>query len=300
MRTLKRLIKLALVLLLAFASARLHGAVMLDLSLEKHRNFELIRIELDRYVEPVTTYISTDNCWILEFYGLDGPARLDASSTYGGLVRLAWSERVSLNPPVQRVVIYLKPDSRMKVRTAPDGLELVITGSNEPQTRVRRDPRSEALIPPVKEQSSIRLDIAKASAETLIRKLAGEISLNIRFRDPPRHKVSIKTEVSCPMEAVKIVAEAAGLKMSIEKGMVWLSAPDNPAFLFPSDGLVSGTELAGLTLKQVLTKLRGGKLESSLIELFPKDHLDSTLDKIVLTTTPRDWAFKLLKAHGII
>jgi len=278
-----------------------HGTAITGLSRESFPDRDVVKVEIDSWVEPLFRYSSQENCWQIDMVGVGGPPPPVVVKPFCGPVLALRCGQVNSDPPIQRISLNVQPGVRMKVVRSPHGFrfELKKTGQQFKGPVIENEGRiPQPLISPHGEVGEVVVDVRNEPAIPVLAKLVEGAGFDLHFRDPVSGKVSLKVHATNSLEALRACAVQLGMVLTRENDGWWLSRRDNPLLAIPIEGKLNPVE-RGATVGQFLRNVAGEGFFRRLKRPFPPGVEQRLLAMPNGLENPRTIVQCLLESHGI-
>ena len=242
-------------------------------------------------------------------------ARIDLSPTViplaTGPARLVRLTQLTDRPPVVRGTFFLRRSARPKVQTRANRIEIEFREAGRQKgfvSSVARRPTPFGLEKPSskppprrvqKIEHPIRLEFHGEKASKILQGLAWQAGMGIHFRDPVETPITERLLTRNLLEAMDLIADRAGAKLTVEEGEIWISSPDNPALVFSDRDYVEEADLRGLPLGDVIKAMgRVGRINVFLDTALGGEK-DTPVDLVFQKMTCRRAFETILEVHHL-
>ena len=279
------------------------GGTIPELKTEEHSKETILLIRGDTLLQPTIRFLNGEDCWQLDFPGMEAPFSPEPRSFSRGPLRAFLWETVCFQPPIQRLSCYMKPGAQMKFQAQPQGcrVQFLETSSRDyVLAGGTGKPRPLALLSPQKESEDVVLDLHQAPALPVFLELAERAKLALHFRDPLPTRVSFRVHCSEPRQALEQLVRHCGMRLTSEDGTWWVTHHQNPLLKIPMEGQVDPEFLRNLTLRQAVQRVAGSHVGTMLLKRLPRSLQEKRLpEPFELKACPRRWVEEVLSAHGV-
>lgn len=273
-----------------------------DMAITTSENDGRVEISLGDTVQPIITWVAADSCWRLDLPGVlaeDFDGKL-LSTEFRGPLRQVWHGRVNADPPVERLNLYVKPGTGMKVTHTPAGF-IVHLKVGMPLGAFSRNtgnrPLPAPLLLPGHGGGAVEINVRNAPLMPLLGELSEKAGITLRLRDEPPAYISFRIKSESAMSALQLLAKKAGLVLTSENGEWWLSSRKNPILKLPSSGHVSPATIQGITVRDALKRLGGRELGRKLCAGISDDLLAKQTGMVPDGLSPRAMAQYLRETY---
>ena len=270
-------------------------------SVEKNYDHVAVSIEVGSNISPNMRYLSKEGCWKMDLIGEIINCRSDPFAFSQGPLKLLSCQTLSKLPPIQRFSFYVRDAVEMKMKREDEKIVLYFRFSSDLIGKTEDpDGRSpQPLLVPVVEREEVVIELNNTSAFSILKELAKRANLNVKFRDPPLKKVSVKTRGETPKAALEKVCRSIGMLLTHETDGWWISAEDNPLLEFSGEESTDFSAISEMTNREALKRICSGNSANRILEKLPNEVLDRPVIPICRPVSPRLWISSLLKSHGL-
>lgn len=291
---------LFLMFLFALQPPNCFAGVLSDISLTSTEKTATLLVSTDSSADPHVRFNPKEECWQMDLMDMNAAKTFFPVAPPTGPVKLMQVSQVFSVPTIQRISLFLKSEAAMKLRKTETGIEVIFKENTTEKKRTDSGhrPRPQPLLRPTAEKEEIVLEMKNTSTVALLSELARRAKLNLKFRDPPPRKTTIRTRCKDPKSAMEEVCRSIGMVLSAETDGWWITRQANPLLALPGDAEVDFRELEGLTMKQALKKICGEK-ENLLSRKFSDRLLGTPFCLSPRKVSPRTLVDQLLQSHGM-
>jgi hypothetical protein len=290
---------IALTLLLLALPALVTGNSLETVEWQTSPETATVSLRLQEPVQPRIRMVPINNCWQVDFVGISGDGAFPGGSAENGPIRLIQVDELRENPPIQRLSCYVRPNVQMKCVLEGNMIHLsfrfseqrrnvwAVTGSRKPQP----------LILPQTEKQEITIRVKNSPFEPLIAELSRQTFPLLKFRDSLPATVSVGRTFRSHEEALTEILRQNQYVLTRETDGVFVNHKNNPLLLIPGDDQIRWKSLAGLPIRECLTRVLGDRA-GMVGSLLPPGVAAEKFPEFDLITSSRRWAELLLQAWG--
>jgi len=275
-------------------------AVLKKMVFESEENKDLLTVFMDVPFLPLVRFLQPESCWVIDLIDVTVVGPISTFSSHIGPSILIKCAQIAYEPPIQRIYIYAKSSSTMKIIKFKSGFRVFLKSNSKDnylQSTNPLRPHRQPLLIPSGDESEIYLDVKKFPVMQLLAKLSRQIGFDIKFRDAPPSIISIRTHASNTTQLLKQVADQIGMILTHENNDWWLTNKDNPLLSVPLDGVIDAKKLSGLTVAEALKKIGGNEIGLKLCSQLKEKALNHPIGNLEISMNPREWAQTLIQAH---